>query len=100
MRRIALDGSSVVINNLASLNSSNSRDIYIFAANNAGTAGYKSSIVLYELKISDGEEVIRDFVPCKSKSDDSQIGLCELKTGQFFGNSGTGSFVAGQIKNT
>ncbi len=98
--RKSLNGSNVVVNNLANLSAANTRDIYIFAGNNAGTASYKSSIVLYELKISDGEEVIRDFVPCKSKSDDFQIGLCELKTGQFFGNSGTGSFVAGQIKNT
>ena len=98
--RIALDGSSVVINNLASLNSSNSRDIYIFAANNAGTVSYKSSIVLYEFKISDGKEVIRDFVPCKNKTDNTKIGLCELKTGRFYGNLGTGSFIAGEVKNT
>ena len=38
-------------------------------------------------------ELFRDFVPCKNAS--GEVGLYDLVSKSFFGNSGTGSFVAG-----
>ena len=89
--RKSYDDDNNVHSSLAEL-ADNSYNIYIFAANNAGTASYNSKITLYELEITSGDSLIRKFVPCKSKTDATQIGLCDLITGQFYGNSGTGSF--------
>ena len=44
-------------------------------------------------KIFDSVSLLRDFVPCKSKS--GEIGLYDLVSNGFFRNLGTGSFVAG-----
>lgn len=43
----------------------------------------------------DNETIIRNFVPCK-RSSDNAIGMYDLVTNTFYGNSGTGTFVAGE----
>ena len=48
---------------------------------------------LYSCKIYDNGTLVRDFVPCKN--DSNEIGLFDLSRGVFYGNDGTGSFVAG-----
>lgn len=85
------DGGSFKIENIGTLGA-NTYSIYIFSGNVTGTANYYSSINLYELNISKGKDIVRKFVPCKHKTQNTVIGFCELVTGQFFGNNGTGTF--------
>ena len=66
-------------------------NIYIF--NTAANANYKNGTI-YEAIISNGEEEIRHFIPCKRKSD-GVIGLYDTVGNKFYTNSGTGTFVAG-----
>ncbi len=67
--------------------------IGVFARNNNGTADQFSKTQLYSLKMYNGSTLIRDFVPCKNES--GQIGLYDVVNGRFYGNNGTGAFVAG-----
>ena len=48
---------------------------------------------LYSCKIYDNGTLVRDFVPCKNPS--GEVGLYDTVTERFYGNAGTGSFVAG-----
>lgn len=60
---------------------------------NAQDENYPSSMLLYSLKMRNGTETIRDFVPCYRKAD-NQVGLYDLVTKSFFGNQGGGTIVA------
>ena len=62
--------------------------MYIFGGNYTGTINYKSSIMLYELKISDNDKIIADFVPVYRRSD-SKPGLYDLVNGEFYTNAAT-----------
>lgn len=53
-----------------------------------------SKMKLYNLKIYDGSDVVRDYIPCYRKSD-REIGLYELVEGNFLINQGTGTFNKG-----
>lgn len=68
-------------------------NLYIFATNNNGAVYAKSFVTLYTLKIYDNGVLARDFVPCISPT--GSVGLYDLIGGQFYGNSGTGVFLAG-----
>jgi hypothetical protein len=48
----------------------------------------------YSIKISQGGDVIREYVPCYRKSD-NVVGLYEMYTGQFLTNAGEGEFSKG-----
>lgn len=52
------------------------------------------NIVFYGARISQGSEIVREYIPCYRKSD-SEIGLYETFTGQFLVNEGTGTFTKG-----
>ena len=43
--------------------------------------------------IYDGENPVRDFIPCKSPS--GEIGFYDIVTAEFYGNAGSGVFTAG-----
>lgn len=73
------------------LSTANTYPITVFGGNNAGTVSYKSKIRLYELKISKGNEIKYNFIPCMRKSDGA-LGLYDLVNNKFYGNSGTGTF--------
>lgn len=51
---------------------------------------------LYSCQIYDGDALARDLVPAR-RQQDSAVGLYDTVTGAFFGNSGTGAFVAGPV---
>lgn len=74
-----------------------SKPIYIFAGNRSGSAAYQYSGKLYNLKITDGTNVIRNFVPCYRNSD-NVAGLYDLVNNVFYTNQGTGNFIVGSIK--
>lgn len=51
---------------------------------------------LYSCQIYDGDALARDLVPARRQRD-SAVGLYDTVTGVFFGNSGTGTFLAGPV---
>lgn len=65
----------------------------IFAQNSYGTFNANSSLILYNFKIWDGDTLSRDFTPCKNAA--GEAGLYDSVGGQFYGNEGTGVFIAG-----
>ena len=74
-------------------------DMYIFRYNYNGRPDTnKGEFRLYSMKIWNEEKTIenlkRDFVPCYIKVT-GEVGLFDLVTHSFFGNSGTGSFGKG-----
>lgn len=65
-----------------------------------GNDGAVSPFTLYRMRIynwciAEGDETIRDFVPCRRRFDGA-VGLFDKVSGRFFGNAGTGRFVAGE----
>lgn len=67
--------------------------VLLFAWNN-GTNGVSAlSCRVYSCKIYSGDEMIRDFVPCKNPS--GTLGLYDCTSGQFYSNSGTVTFTSG-----
>ena len=85
---------TIVKSDLGTLNTQ-SYPLTIFAGNDKGTINYKSSIQLYELKISEGSKVTYHFVPCY-RTNDTAIGLYDIMHGVFYTNSGSGSFIKGK----
>lgn len=70
-------------------------NLFVFAVNNAGTAYRTSKIILKSMKLYNTSlELIRDFIPCKNAS--NIVGLYDTVNDVFYGNAGTGDFVAGQ----
>ena len=65
----------------------------LFADNSQGDYILFSKYRLYSCQIYDNGTLVRDFVPCKNPS--NVVGLYDLVNSQFYGNSGTGSFTAG-----
>ena len=59
-----------------------------------GTGQGTCKAVIEYLTIWDGDAKVRDFVPCKNPS--GTVGLYDLVGGEFYGNSGTGTFIAGE----
>ena len=75
-------------------NLTDSRALYLFALNNNGTAAQFSTMDLYSFKMYNSTGLIRNFIPCKNGS--NVVGLYDTVTSTFYGNSGTGVFVAGE----
>ena len=69
--------------------------IYLFAVNNAGTVQYSASVKIYSCQVYDNGVLARSFIPCINA--DGEVGLYDLVTEAFFGNSGTGAFVGGPL---
>lgn len=68
--------------------------LYIFALNNVGTAATFSSYKLHSCQIYDNGTLTRDYVPCIT--DGGEVGLYDDLNGVFYGNAGTGVFIAGK----
>lgn len=94
------NGTTYTFNNtkgtMAAQQFTSSYSMYLFRFNAAGNAssGYFTGRI-YFCRIYDNGTLVRDFVPCINP--DGAVGLYDLVTAAFFGNSGTGSFVAGAI---
>lgn len=70
--------------------------MYMFAQQSAGNAEYVDSSYfrVYECKIWESEELIRDFIPCYRKTD-NKPGMYDMINGIFYINQGTGEFIMG-----
>lgn len=70
-----------------------------------GATGYSgkpsgfTSMKLYSFKVYDNGTLVRDFVPAKRNSDNA-IGLFDNINKKFYGNAGTGTFIAGGVVET
>ena len=66
--------------------------IYLFALNTNGSPVQQGpGCRIYRIKFYNGDELIRDYVPAKRKSD-NVLGVYERVVGQFLINAGSGSF--------
>ena len=54
---------------------------------------YPGKFKLYSYQLYDGETLVRDFIPVKLT--DGTVGLLDKVSELFYGNAGTGSFIAG-----
>lgn len=75
-----------------------SNALYLFCLNGNGTAGYYAHFALEYLQITQGENVIHDYVPCYRKAD-NVAGLYDVVTGTFLMNAGSGTFAVGNNSN-
>lgn len=80
------------------------RPMVLFSMQNiSGTAVFDDQVDnrpvkmrVYSCQIYDGDALARSLVPAR-RQQDSAVGLYDTVTGTFFGNSGTGTFVAGPV---
>ena len=70
-----------------------SYNMYLFGVNNKNALQYPADMELMDCMIYDGDTFIRNYVPCETP--DGDIGLYDLVTNEFYGNTGTGAFIAG-----
>lgn len=73
-------------------------NLYLFGLNDSTQTGVTelAQIKLYYCKIYNGNNLVRDFIPAKRISD-NEVGLLDRVSGNFYTNSGTGSFIAGPV---
>ncbi len=68
--------------------------IYLLACNaSSGVSDIADAARIYSCKIYSSSRLIRQFVPCKNSS--GEVGLYDEVNDVFYGNAGTGVFIAG-----
>lgn len=78
----------------ASAGSSTSISICLLACGgSSGVSGIADAARIYSCKIYSNSALIRQFVPCKNSS--GEVGLYDGVNDAFYGNAGTGVFIAG-----
>ena len=66
-------------------------NIYLFVANDNGSASLKSSVKMYSAQITQGNQLVRNFIPVYDTLT-QKYGMWESVQGKFYGNAGTGDF--------
>ena len=74
--------------------SNNKKNMYLFGLNNVPY--YLSKSRIYTLQITDGTELVRNFIPAR-RNGDGVLGMYDTVSNTFFTNAGTGEFIAGPI---
>lgn len=91
-----VDGTTIATST-ATLSNTGSKNLGIFCLNNYDSAQYFAEGKLYEFEALDGSgNQIRNYIPVIRHSDGA-IGLLDLVEMKFYGNSGTGNFLSGDI---
>lgn len=90
-QRFTMNGDTVTSSTTIKTNSYTN---YIFANNRENTAVLHSCIRLYYMEYYNGDELVANYIPCYRRLDGA-VGLYDDVTGKFFGNSGSGGFIAG-----
>lgn len=76
-----------------------SYNLLLFATiTNGNVDSQRGKMAIYSCQIYDNGNLIRDFVPCVDPT--GNAGLYDLVDGKFYGNAGTGVFLAGPPKAT
>lgn len=68
--------------------------IFGYLRGDTGAISSMREYTLYNARISQGHEIVREYIPCYRKAD-GVIGLYERYSGTFLENSGTGAFTKG-----
>lgn len=87
---LSVNGSSYA---LSGTGTDAANSIFLFYTGDNTTIYGKGQFTLYSCVISDGAELVRDFIPCLNES--GEIGLYDLVEKSFYANAGTGVFAAG-----
>lgn len=69
--------------------------LYLLASNDDGIASYFAKGRIYSCKIYDNDVLIRDYIPVQMRKS-NEIGLWDRVNGVFYGNAGSGAFIAGR----
>lgn len=69
-------------------------NITLFKANSNTSFSNNAYIKIYEAYITEGNAIIKHYVPVRRKSDNA-LGVYELNSGAFIQNSGSGTFTGG-----
>lgn len=85
-------GNGVVVTS-AKANFTTRNNAFVFALNQSGTPTQYGTLELYKFRIFGTSGLLRDFYPCKNENE--EVGLYDSVSGEFFGNDGTGEFIAG-----
>ena len=72
-----------------------STHIWLFSV--SGT--YRAYGRIYSVQITDGANLVRDFIPARRNSD-NVLGMYDMVSDTFFTNAGTGTFIAGPDVNS
>ena len=89
------DGSTLATKSMSGTLVQQVSPIGICRYNNAtNTPGGGRAMTVYGVRLSQGSEVVREYVPCYRKSD-GEIGLMEMFTGQFVPSQVAGGFTKG-----
>lgn len=72
-----------------------SYNAFLFAICEGGAAAYFAKMRTSGSQIYDNGALIRDFIPCQTSS--GEVGLWDDVNAKFYGNAGTGSFIAGPV---
>lgn len=70
-----------------------SYELVLFAINTANTKSAYTSAKLHSCQVYDNGNLVRDYIPVKLY--DGSVGLLDELTEVFYGNAGTGAFIAG-----
>jgi hypothetical protein len=90
------DGVSLLSGTLGNASSSYSALIGAFSEDTVANAKWFYKGLLYDVVITNNNELYRHFVPARRKSD-SAVGLYDLVTKTFYINNGTGTLGAGSV---
>ena len=98
---IRMDKNGIILNDTITVVSFGNLDtpfttsgtLWLFRSNNASTIE-TSSLRVYSAKIYYDDTLVRDFIPVRRYTDGA-IGMLDTVSGKFFGNAGTGTFIAG-----
>lgn len=81
---------------VSQFSATNTRDAYIFATHYSGSGPYGAIPArVFAAKISSGDNLVKDYVPCKTES--GEIGLYDRVSGTVYTNAGTEAFTAGPV---
>ena len=68
--------------------------MFLFGVSTSGSPNNQlGDLRVFSCQIYDNDELVRDFIPCRNP--DGEVGLYDTVTGVFYGNDGTGLFLAG-----
>lgn len=94
-KKLIINNNTITETQNATISNSNST-IKLFKHGNINDNNYFFSGKTYYLKIFANNDLVRDYVPVM-KTSTGEIGLLDLVENKFYGNSGTGIFVAGPL---
>lgn len=94
---VTVDGTVYTMTPSSSTNFTASYTLHIHTLWRNGAALLPSSSRTYSFMVYDNGTLVREYIPCVSNS--GEVGLYDIIGKQFYGNSGSGSFLRGKMLN-